>query len=169
MGAEEEEMSVCDGYCRGCVYRSSAGSNVTCDHLLITGHARGCPAGAGCTRRTLGNKELSPGQLIFMLPPAPSEFKEPEKKEPRTKQTAEEAAEKSRETHRRHYWKIKAELAGKQRAALLEFKKASGYTNRTMALALGVGVGTVNGWMQESRAADWKKLEHIGCEKPEGL
>ena len=162
-------MSVCDGYCRGCSYRSTAGSFVTCDYFLITGHARGCPAGAGCKRRTLGNKELSPGQLIFMLPPAKSEFKAPEPQEPRVRQTAEEAAEKNRETHRRRYWKIKAELAGRQRSALLEFKKASGYTNRTMALALGVGVGTVNGWMQESRAADWKKLEHIGCRRPEEL
>lgn len=162
-------MSVCDGYCRGCSYRSTAGSFVTCDYFMITGHTRGCPAGAGCTRRTLGNKELSPGQLIFMLPPAKSEFKAPEPKAPRIKQTAEEAAENDRERHRLKYWRVKEALGGRQRAALVEFKKSSGYTNRTMALALGVSIYTVNGWMQEGKRADWKRLAHIGCPKPEGI
>lgn len=55
------------------------------------------------------------------------------------------------------------------RATINAYKRETGYTNRTLAKALNVSPNTVNGWMQESRMADWKKLAAIGCQRPEGL
>lgn len=41
-------------YCKGCVYRKpleGPNSFRICAYSLVTGHLRGCPAGAGCTRK----------------------------------------------------------------------------------------------------------------------
>ena len=40
--------------CDGCVYWASFAQ--TCDYLLIEGHRRPCPFGAGCTVRKDGRK-----------------------------------------------------------------------------------------------------------------
>lgn len=50
-------MATCSKSCDGCDYRGSIGgkgSARTCDYILITSHRRGCPAGARCTRRSVG-------------------------------------------------------------------------------------------------------------------
>ena len=52
-------MTSCDRACNGCNYlsRNSSGKHGTrrtCDYILITGHRRGCPAGAGCTQKRVG-------------------------------------------------------------------------------------------------------------------
>lgn len=54
-------MTTCSKFCDGCDYlsRNSSGKNGvrrTCDYILITGSRRGCPAGARCTRRSVGGK-----------------------------------------------------------------------------------------------------------------
>lgn len=162
-------MSVCDETCRACVYYGSAGSYRTCDHLLITGTVRGCPAGKGCIRRTVGKKIASLDERVFQLPPEKSEPKSVIHTGRRDRQTKEEIAEINRRMHRDRYWLIKKKLAGRQRAALVEFKNQTGHTNRTLALALGLSTNTINGWLQESRTADWPKLAQIGCRRPEGL
>ena len=62
--------SVCDETCRGCVFRGSTGVTITCDHILITGRRRGCPAGAGCTRRLEGTaRSMSIDARTFRLAP----------------------------------------------------------------------------------------------------
>lgn len=38
-------------YCHPCIYYGK--STCTCDYILIVGHPRPCPAGAGCTARIL--------------------------------------------------------------------------------------------------------------------
>lgn len=38
-------------YCNSCIYYGK--STCTCDYILIVGHPRPCPAGAGCTARIL--------------------------------------------------------------------------------------------------------------------
>lgn len=52
-------MAVCSKSCDGCDYlsRNSSGKHGirrTCDYILITGHRRGCPAGAECTKKRVG-------------------------------------------------------------------------------------------------------------------
>lgn len=47
--------------CKGCIYlarlyaRESAPS--ICDYIEITGHRRGCPPGAGCTKKKLAGSK----------------------------------------------------------------------------------------------------------------
>ena len=45
--------------CKGCMYQghlyTSDKELRTCDYLLITGHRRPCPPGAGCTAKKLVN------------------------------------------------------------------------------------------------------------------
>lgn len=45
--------------CRGCMYLGSlyaqSTAERTCDYILITGHCRPCPPGAGCTAKKLVN------------------------------------------------------------------------------------------------------------------
>lgn len=62
-------MSVCDETCRPCVYHGFAGGLITCDHLLITGSRRGCPAGKGCARFRKGNRVRSIDALVYLMPP----------------------------------------------------------------------------------------------------
>lgn len=40
-------------HCRGCIYLGTAGNFANCDYYLRTGQRRGCPAGKGCTRKTV--------------------------------------------------------------------------------------------------------------------
>lgn len=35
--------------CAGCVYQVKVGDSLLCDYILMTGHRRPCPFGAGCT------------------------------------------------------------------------------------------------------------------------
>lgn len=41
--------------CAGCIYRGITGGEWTCDYLLITGHRRPGPFGAGCMVKTTEN------------------------------------------------------------------------------------------------------------------
>jgi len=113
-GEGADGVSVCDEACRGCAYQGTAGSTMCCDHLLITGHARGCPAGAGCTRRTKGKRRMSIEALIARardlpkpkpkpLPPAEPKRKAPEGKVSRAAMTEEEWREHRREIDRAYY------------------------------------------------------------------
>lgn len=158
-------MSICDKSCVKCAYFSHAGSYETCDFFLITRERRGCPAGKDCVRRTAGEKIISIDQRSFLRPPEKSEVVVTA----RAPLPPEAAAQANREQHRRYYARMKNELGGRQRAALQAFKQETGYTNRKLALALGLSLPTVNGWMTEGRPANWKKLETVGCKKPEGL
>lgn len=53
-------MTTCSKACDGCCYSGRINGSVrrgglrTCDYILITGRRRGCPAGARCTRRSVG-------------------------------------------------------------------------------------------------------------------
>lgn len=58
-------MAVCSKFCDGCDYlsRNSSGKHGirrTCDYILVTGKRRGCPAGAECTRRSVGGMGILP-------------------------------------------------------------------------------------------------------------
>lgn len=48
-----------DKSCQGCkyLYTGRASHLKCCDYLTITGEARGCPAGKGCTKKEIGNKD----------------------------------------------------------------------------------------------------------------
>jgi hypothetical protein len=56
-----------DSGCKGCMYNQklSAGSGTyACFFLYYTGERRGCPPGAGCTRRDTG--KLDPAKTFTM-------------------------------------------------------------------------------------------------------
>lgn len=44
------ERNLCDPNCLPCIYYGKI--TCTCDYILIAGHPRPCPAGAGCTVKT---------------------------------------------------------------------------------------------------------------------
>lgn len=48
-----------DKHCKGCKYlfKGHYGCTKCCDYLLITGEPRGCPAGEGCTKKEIGNRD----------------------------------------------------------------------------------------------------------------
>jgi len=52
--------SVCNSYCGGCAYECWAAATEGsppqrfCDYMYQTGKPRGCPAGTGCSKRTVG-------------------------------------------------------------------------------------------------------------------
>lgn len=177
-------MSVCDETCRGCIYQGSSGYARTCDHLLITGKPRGCPAGAGCTKRFTGKKRPSLGEKIFQLPPGAGqilslppgpvvELRPREEREKRIYRDPDLAGldyeEKQKIYKARSEAKSKERLAGRQRAALLAYKTAAQLTNERFALIIGISKATLCKWMDESRSADWERLAHLGIRRPEGI
>lgn len=42
--------------CKGCIYRGKVGSESSCDFMFMTGIARGCQPGKGCTRKKKGQR-----------------------------------------------------------------------------------------------------------------
>lgn len=46
----------------------------TCDYILVTGEPRGCPAGAGCTKKVTGRRK--PTRLKFAKKKAVSKCKD---------------------------------------------------------------------------------------------
>lgn len=60
-------MSTCDSYCRPCIYSRLDGHHgiIFCDYIGITGMRRGCPAGAGCEKRELGDKRRTIASYVF--------------------------------------------------------------------------------------------------------
>jgi len=47
-------MSVCDDNCRDCVFHAWMGFRLICNFLGVMGRRRGCPAGAGCAEKIVG-------------------------------------------------------------------------------------------------------------------
>lgn len=161
---------ICDATCKGCVYSTYVGVlvNRCCDFLLITGSRRGCPAGQGCTRRLAGKKLKTIDQLLFRGRPAvPAR---PGKGRPQSPAPSlEEMQERNREYKKRYWEKNRAMLNGRQRAALLAFKREQQLTNKSFAELAGVCTATVDRWMMELQPAPWDRLAKLGLPKPAGL
>lgn len=60
-------------------------------------------------------------------------------------------------------------LGGKQREAIIAYKKSHGLSNRLLAKKLGVPESRIAKWVSEYYRADWDLLASIGIEKPEGV
>lgn len=67
-----------DPYCRGCIYRrplrdSKCFDGLTaCHYMLDTGKPRGCPAGAGCIRKTVkAPKRHKKSRAMTVIMPRP--------------------------------------------------------------------------------------------------
>ena len=43
--------------CKGCKYRSQDKTFPCCDYYTLTGKHRGCPPGADCTKKIMGNRK----------------------------------------------------------------------------------------------------------------
>lgn len=58
---KKEKHALCDDYCIGCIYTSmnpsiSLPPERGCDYNYVTGLMRGCPAGTGCDKREIGQR-----------------------------------------------------------------------------------------------------------------
>ena len=63
-------MSVCDDNCRDCVFHAWMGFRLICNFLGVMGRRRGCPAGAGCAEKIVGEARQSIEALVYKLPPS---------------------------------------------------------------------------------------------------
>lgn len=46
-----------DKYCKDCQYRAADTRGIhSCEYILVTGHRRGCPPGALCTKKERGKR-----------------------------------------------------------------------------------------------------------------
>lgn len=152
-------MSVCDRTCMGCAYSSVTSMwGISCNYILVTGHRRGCPAGAKCTKRLTGSRMLTVDQLILM----------PRLAEKHRERKALSKEEKSAQ-RRRSEAKSRERLAGRQRAVLIGYRDEHHLTNTKMAEMAGVKRKTLESWMTELCRAKWDKLAPLGIQKPEGI
>lgn len=53
--------------CNGCHYWRWIGLCQACNYCLLTGHKRGCPAGAGCDKRVPMDEELKKKEQIRLF------------------------------------------------------------------------------------------------------
>lgn len=64
--ADWSKLPACEkrrvSHCRGCIYLGNCNSNAVCDYLEITGTRRGCPPGAGCTKKQVRERHYTPRQ-----------------------------------------------------------------------------------------------------------
>lgn len=156
-------MSVCDKTCRGCAYGSVTSMwGISCNYILVTGHPRGCPAGAGCTRRLTGDRLLTVDQLIMM----PLRAVKPTEKRREKKQETPEERSARRHRYMEH---VREQLAGRQREVIVKYRDEHRLTTREMAQMIGVNVKTLDSWACERCRAKWEKLEPLGIARPEGL
>lgn len=67
---KKEKHAVCDEYCKGCMYSSKFSSlmmpvELGCDYMFVTGQRRGCPAGTGCNKKTVGVNRQRPLTILY--------------------------------------------------------------------------------------------------------
>lgn len=153
--------SVVDSTCKGCAYLVTCSFGKCCNYSIITGHSRGCHAGAECTRYD-GPPRTPPKQKAHLSP-------EEQKKERRTAMTPEEAYEREKAKKRERAKRYRAKAQGRQRSAIAAYKAETGYSNNKIALLLGIPESRVQKWSYEYGPADWDLLAKIGIIKPEGL
>ena len=166
-------MSQVDAYCKGCQYIGTNSYGKWCRYNDVTGHVRGCPAGAGCNRYIAGPTKRVPDAAIFAhkIPekkkkstPVP----EIQKKDKKTPMTPEEAYERDKELRRERAVKYKQKAQGKQRDAIKAFQAEHGYNNKQLAELIGIHPSHLTKWIAEYNPANWEKLEAVGIHKPEG-
>ena len=156
--------SVVDSYCKGCQYLSTVSGGRNCNYNYITGKLRGCPAGNGCIQHTGGKH----------APPASKKSAEVNPKEAKPKQkkpvmTPEEAYERDKARKRENARLLREKSQGRQRAAIMAYKEATGDSNYEISKKIGVSESVVQKWTIEYSPANWEKLAILGIEKPEGL
>lgn len=66
----KEKHAVCDEYCKGCMYSQKFSSltmpvELGCDYMFVTGKQRGCPAGSGCNKKTVGVNRQRPLTILY--------------------------------------------------------------------------------------------------------
>lgn len=159
-------IATVDRYCNGCMYLTRMSGDWFCDYISATGERRGCPAGVGCVRRTMGGKAVSMAALheLGKIPPT---IKNP--KVVRTRQDWEDIERKHQERKRRLAEECQARCAGRQKAAIAKWMKANRATQRELADLIGVDAKTISQWFCETRPAKWSLLEKVGVYRPIGM
>lgn len=158
-------MSCVDESCIGCSFLGTLSVWACCDYILVTGTKRGCKAGRGCDKRIIGDKQPTFAARLYLK----SSQEEKKKKLNRKCMSQAEIAEYERARKREAYRKSKEELAGRQRAVIIEYKDRNKVSSKWIASMIGVGDSTVRKWMTEERSADWDKLALLGINRPKGL
>ena len=83
--------------------------------------------------------------------------------------TPEERYEHDKARKRQRARELQEKAQGRQRAAIVAYKEATGDSNYQISLKIGIHESTVNKWANEYVPADWSKLAILGIQKPEGL
>lgn len=158
-----------DSYCVGCVYRTRISTGLCCSYSDITGHIRGCKAGEGCTRRVLGKMAKSVKEMTYSEREAQASAESRKNQRPTSTPPDYDRAEHERQRVQKRTKSFREKVQGRQRAAIVEYKKAHGLSNRALATELGITETRVAKWVAEYSRADWELLATIGIQRPEGL
>lgn len=160
-----------DAYCKGCIYLGTNSMGKCCDYNYITGKARGCPAGDGCTKRLIGSKKRYVPSLFAASAKAKPVPPEPKKKGRPRRELPPDVKPYERERVLRHMAaeEFKERAQGRQRAAILAYKEEHNATYKDIATQIGVYKSTVQKWCCEYAPANWELLAKIGIQRPEGL
>lgn len=162
--------SVVDSYCNGCQYLGTNSYGKWCRYNDVTGHARGCPAGAECKRYIAGVHKRVPNAFAFEHKvPEKKPKEDPPPKPKRVPMTPEQAYEREKARKRETARKYREKAQGRQRAAIMAYKEATGDSNYQISLKIGISESHIQKWVNEYVPANWDKLAIIGIEKPEGL
>ena len=164
-------MSQVDAFCKGCQYIGTNSYGKWCRYNDVTGHMRGCPAGEGCIRYSQGPAKHIPNASPFASAYAKKQtVAEPKpKKEKKPPMTPEERYEREKDRKRQTAKELQEKAQGRQRAAIMAYKEATGDSNYKISLKIGVHESTINKWVNEYAPANWDKLAILGVAKPEGL
>lgn len=165
-----------DDYCIGCIYRTQISTGPCCSYCDVQKHSRGCPAGNGCNQRKLKDGYKSTTRMTHhekgALASAESRARVARQKESPSGGATKSAinrTEYERQRQQKMFERNQEALGGKQREAIIAYKKSHGLSNRQLARKLGVPESRVAKWVSEYYRADWDLLESIGIEKPEGV
>ena len=156
-----------DESCKGCKYLGVLSRCPYCSYSDVTGHSRGCSSGKGCTVREAGKNANAPSYFAFHHTPKQQKKKPAKPTKEKKTYTELEFAEHESIRKKEAAERNRALMQGKQRKALLDYKKTHGLTTQEMAAQAGVGTSTLNRWMTEYALADWEKLSKLGIVKPD--
>jgi hypothetical protein len=160
-----------DAYCKGCIYLGTNSMGKCCDYNYVTGKARRCPAGDGCTKRLIGSKKRYVPSLFAASEKAKPDPPEPKKKGRPRRELPPDVKPYDRERVRRRMAREehKKMANGRQRASIMAYKDANNATYKDIAAQLGVNESTIQKWCCEYVPANWELLAKIGIQRPEGL
>lgn len=165
---------IVDKYCLGCVYLCYVNYGVpiltgkglkgyVCDYIYSAGERRGCPAGAGCTKKKVG-KRVKRDISIVIEPKEISELYRSSLTTGKYERRVGRPSLPEGERQRRAKEKIETNREEYKTSALKfsEWMANNGYTAASLSKVLGVTKNCVRRWQKGERPPGWKYLVRFG-------